>query len=213
MRKRIGTVLIVIAGLFFCNAILGRYIVLPGYIETLETGQAGVSHAVQNVEGWKVARYLLWAYSFKLGVLFLMTGAFLQTSMEPARFRLFAAAGLAYIVFAYIPLPAAESIVFGGAGVIMTVLIILIVLSWARKRDQAPAALAGAADYRMAGYFFFAMATYTLCSLMGVKTFALQPEKMIRYGLQAEAASFALHLLIELVLGWVFTYLAARKSS
>ena len=64
----------------------------------------------------------------------------------------------------------------------------------------------------MAGYFFFGMATYTLCPLLGVKAFALSPEKMIQYGLQGEAASFAFHLLIELVLGWIFIALSFRKE-
>ena len=72
--------------------------------------------------------------------------------------------------------------------------------------------LKNASDFRMAGYFFFAMATYTLCPLMGIKTFALQPEKMINYGLQAEAASFTFHLLIELVLGWLFTFIGYKKE-
>jgi hypothetical protein len=213
MKKQIGTILIIIACLFFCNAIFGRYIVLPGYIENLESGRAGTSLAGQSIEGWKIARYLLWAYSFKLGVFFLMAGAFLQTSVKPARFWLFIMAGFIYIAFAYIPLPAPESIVFGIAGAIMTVLIVLIVLSWARERDHLSTTLRNASDYRMAGYFFFAMATYTLCGLLGVKGFALQPEKMIEYGLQAEAASFAFHLLIELVLGWTFTFLASRNNN
>ena len=69
-----------------------------------------------------------------------------------------------------------------------------------------------ASDYRMAGYFFFGMATYTLCPLLGVKTFALSPEKMIEYGLQGEAASFAFHLLIELLLGWIFIALSFRQE-
>ena len=56
------------------------------------------------------------------------------------------------------------------------------------------------------------LATYTLCPLMGIKTFALQPEKMINYGLQAEAASFTFHLLIELVLGWLFTFIGYKKE-
>jgi hypothetical protein len=120
--------------------------------------------------------------------------------------------GFIYIGFAYIPLPAPKSIVFGVAGAIMTVLMALIVLRWARERDQLPEALRNTSDFRMAGLFFFAMATYTLCSLMGVKTFALQPEKMIAYGLQAEAASFAFHLLIELVLGWLFTFIGYLKG-
>ena len=163
-------------------------------------------------EGWKVARYLLWAYSFKLGIFFLMAGTFLRTAITSARFWLFAAGGFIYIGFAYIPLPAPESIVFGIAGGIMTVLMVLIVLRWAKERDQLPEALRNASDFRMAGLFFFAMATYTLCPLMGVKTFALQPEKMITYGLQAEAASFTFHVLIELVLGWMFTFIGYQKG-
>ena len=65
----------------------------------------------------------------------------------------------------------------------------------------------------MAGYFFFAMATYTLCPFMGVKTFALAPEKMIQYGLQHEAGSFAFHILTELVLGWLFVALSVRSQN
>jgi 4-amino-4-deoxy-L-arabinose transferase-like glycosyltransferase len=64
----------------------------------------------------------------------------------------------------------------------------------------------------MAGYFFFGMATYTLCPLLGVKAFALSPDKMIQYGLEAEAASLAFHILTELVLGWIFTALSLRKE-
>jgi len=212
MKKRIGTILIVIGVLFFLNAIFGRYVVLPGYMESLEAGKADVASAVQMVEGWKVARYLLWAYSFKLGIFFLMAGAFLRTTITSARFCFFASVGFIYIGFAYIPLPAPKSIVFGVAGAIMTVLMVLIVSHWARERDRLPEALRNASDFHMAGLFFFAMATYTLCSLMGVKTFALQPEKMIAYGLQAEAASFAFHLLIELVLGWLFTFIGYLKG-
>lgn len=66
-------------------------------------------------------------------------------------------------------------------------------------------------DLRMAGFFFFAMATYTLCPLLGVKAFALSPEKMIRFGLQTEATSFAFHLLIELALGWILVGLSYNQ--
>ncbi len=212
MKKRIGTILILVAVLFFLNAIFGRYIVLPGFLQMLESGRGDLASAAQNVEGWKIARYLLWSYSFKLGLLLLTVGAFLRTPMRPARFWLFAVAGLIYVGFAYMPLPIPISTVFGVAGGVMTLLMILIVLAWARERGQMPETLANASDFRMAGYFFFAMATYTICSLMGVRTFALQPEKMIRYGLQADAASFAFHLLIELVLGWLFTFIGSRKE-
>ena len=212
MKERIGTILIVVGVLFFVNAIFGRYLVLPGYMESLEAGRTSLAGASQNVEGWKIARYLLWAYSFKLGIFSLVVGDFLRTAMTSVRFWLFTVGGLIYIGFAYMPLPAPDSIVFGIAGGIMTVLMILIVLRWAKERDKLPDVLRSASDFRMAGYFFFAMATYTLCPLMGVKTFALQPEKMIAYGLHAQAASFAFHLSIELVLGWLFTFIGYQKE-
>jgi hypothetical protein len=89
---------------------------------------------------------------------------------------------------------------------------IFIFLRWANGRAQLPEFQKTASDYRMVAYFFFGMATYTLCPLMGVKAFALYPEKMIGYGVQTEAGSFVFHLLIELVLGWVFLALSYRKG-
>ena len=94
----------------------------------------------------------------------------------------------------------------------MTILMIFIFFRWAYERSRLPRSQQTASDYRMIGYFFFGMATYTLCPFMGVKTFALSPERMIEYGLQAEAASFAFHILIELILGWTFTSLGFRKE-
>ena len=94
----------------------------------------------------------------------------------------------------------------------MTLLMIFVFLRWATKREQLQKQQGTASDYRMVGYFFFAMATYTLCPLLGVKAFALYPEKMIQYGLQAEAGSLAFHILTELVLGWIFTALSFRQE-
>jgi hypothetical protein len=92
----------------------------------------------------------------------------------------------------------------------MTLIMVFVIWRWACQRAKLSPVHRKSGDLRMAGFFFFAMATYTLCPLLGVKTFALSPEKMIKYGLQAEAASFAFHLLIELVLGWLFVGLSFR---
>jgi hypothetical protein len=123
---------------------------------------------------------------------------------------LIAIVGFVYIAFAYIPMPVPASIVFGLAGGMMTLMMVFVIWRWARERDKLDPTHRKPGDLRMAGFFFFAMATYTLCPLLGVKAFALSPERMIRYGLQAEAASFAFHLLIELVLGWLFVALSFR---
>lgn len=212
MNKKLSTILIGIGLLFLLNAIFGRYVVLPGYLAGLEAGGGTLEGATQVASTWKVIRYLLWAYSFKMGICFIILGAMFRTEMSSARRWMIGVGGFGYIAFAYIPLPGPASIVFGIAGGLMTLLMIFVVLRWAGERSRLQETEKAASDYRMAGYFFFGMATYTLCPLLGVKAFALSPEKMIQYGLQAEAASFAFHLLIELVLGWTFIALSYRKE-
>jgi hypothetical protein len=212
MNKKVSTIFISLGFLFLLNAIFGRYVVLPGYLDSLEQGQATVESVSQTVSAWKVIRYVLWAYSFKFGIYFIILGAIFRISMSSPRKWIIAIGGFVYIGFAYMPLPNPTSIVFGIAGGIMTLLMIFVFWRWANERDQLQGNQKTASDYRMAGYFFFGMATYTLCPFMGVKAFALSPEKMIQYGLQGEAASFAFHILIELVLGWLFTSLSFRKE-
>jgi hypothetical protein len=209
--KKVSIILIGLGALFLLNAIFGRYMVLPGYLAGLEAGGGTLDGASQVASPWKIARYLLWAYSFKLGIYFILLGALARTDMSSGRKWLIGIGGFVYIGFAYMPLPEPTSIVFGVTGGIMTLLMIYIFLRWANERNQLDEHQKTASDYRIAGYFFFGMATYTLCPLLGVKAFALSPEKMIQYGSQAEAASFAFHLLIELVLGWFFIALSFRK--
>ena len=212
MNKKRSTIFIILGALFLLNAIFGRYIVLPGYLAGLEAGGGTLEGASQVASTWKVIRYLLWAYSFKLGIYFIILGAIFRTEMSTTRKWWIAIGGFVYIGFAYIPLPSPASLVFGIAGGLMTLFMIFIFLRWAQERNQLEEHQKTASDYRMAGYFFFGMATYTLCPLMGVKAFALSPEKMIQYGLQGEAASFAFHVLIELVLGWAFIVLSFKKK-
>ena len=212
MNKKTSNILIILGVLFLLNAIFGRYLVLSGYLAGLEAGSNTLEGASQVATPWKVIRYLLWAYSFKFGIYCIILGALLRTEISSRHRWIFGIGGFVYIAFAYIPLPNQASIVFGIAGGIMASLMIFIFIRWADERSRLEESQKTAGDYRMAGYFFFGMATYTLCPLMGVKAFALSPEKMIQYGLQAEAASFAFHLLIELVLGWAFTALSFRRG-
>jgi hypothetical protein len=212
MSKKLSVISIGLGVLFLLNAIFGRYLVLPGYLASLEQGQATLESVSQAVSAWKIARYLLWAYSFKLGIYLVIVGATLRTGMSSRRKLYIAIGGFVYIAFAYIPLPSPTSIVFGIAGGLMTLFMLYAFLRWANERDRLEGPQRTAGDYRTAGYFFFAMATYSLCPFMGVRIFALAPEKMIQYGLQQEAASFAFHILIELVLGWLFTALSFRAS-
>ena len=203
MKKKLRIIFIGLGIAFVLYAIFGRYWVLSGYLESLENGAAGATAMPSNVEGWKIARYLLWAYAFKLGIYFVALGAVIRTKVTKTVLAAYAVGGLLYIGFAYIPI-SAPKLLFGLGGAIMTAAIILLIIRLTGMRGDAAAATNKGLDLRIFGYFFFAMASYNLCPLLGVKAFALSPEKMIQYGLQADAESFAVHILIELVLGWCF---------
>jgi hypothetical protein len=193
------------------NALFGRYLVLPGYLTTLEQGRNAIVDVKQAVPLWKIIRYLLWAYSFKLGIFFALIGAALLASMDSKRLLIFIVGGLIYLALAYAPLPA-YSRLFGIGGGFITLFLLFIIYGWFRERKHLEGPWRKASDFRLVGYFFFAMASYNLCPLMGVKAFALYPEKMLHYGTETEAATFSTHILIELVLGWFFILLSYRKK-
>jgi hypothetical protein len=203
MHKRIGIVLFSIALLFIANAIFGRYLVLPGYLQSLEAGLSGTA-VPQDVPLDKVLRYLLWTYSFKLGVFFAVLGALAFHRHPRASKIIFASVSLAYIAIAYMDLPFRQPLFFGiGGGVITASVLVLLFCSNGRSEKVGKGGL-----LQTFGFFFLAMAAYNLCPFVGVKCFALEPDKMIRYGLQESAASFANHILLELAAG--FCCLAAH---
>ncbi len=199
--------------LFLLNAVIGRYVVLPGHLSSLEAGRGGLEAAGREIPLWKIIRYLVWAYSFKLGVFFIGIGVLLRASVPTSRFWVMVGGGILYLLVAYVPVPGPYSPFFGIGGGLITVLLVLIFVGWARERVHLEGVERNSADCRLVGYFFFAMATYNLCPLMGVKTFGLYPDKMIRFGLEAEAASFASRIMIELALGWFFIFLSLRKGA
>jgi len=210
LKKRIWAICVGIGVVFLLNAILGCYLVLPGYLSSLESGRGTVEAAGQTVPLWKIIRYVLWAYSFKLGMFLVGVGVLLRAPVSSRSFWAMLVGGILYLGLAYVPVPGPYSVLFGLGGTVITLLSVLVFLYWAREYGSLPERAKSAARYRLIGYFFFAMATYNLCPLMGVKAFGLYPEKMIRFGLQAEAASFASRIMIELVLGWFFVFLSHR---
>jgi hypothetical protein len=202
MKGRAGVIFCVIGGLFLVNAVFGRYIVLPGYLERLEAG-GGIPEGVPLI---KIIRYVVWAFSFKLGVFFFIIGALLCRSKPRKEILVFSGAGLVYIALAYAPLPFQSSLFFGVGGAIVTAVSLILLWTIAGGRHCGGK---GGGLLECLGIFFIVNGIYNLCPLMGVRCFALYPEKMMRYNLQEDAFSFANHIMIEFALGLSFL-LAAR---
>jgi hypothetical protein len=212
-KKTTGKIMFGIGILFILNAIFGRYLVLPGYLSYLERGK--ISTVPREMDARLVigmVKTVVWMFSFKLGALFALIGASLYAHVQSRRIWLFTLGFFLYLVFMVIPIPGPYSIAFGIGGGFIALLFFMIIHYWARYRTERGGEDTTVSDLRMVGYVFFAFATYNLCGFCGVGSFAIYPEKMIRFGLQSQAASQASHILIELVLGWFFIFLSQHKA-
>ena len=199
MNKKIGIMLCTLGILFLLNAIFGRYLVLPGYFESLDAGSAG--SLPENVPVIKIIRYLVWAFSFKFGIYFFILGTLFYSNQNRKDRWVFIFIGLVYISVAYMDIPINDTLFFGIGGVTLTLCFIYLFTSINLTPHKNLGN--GRLLYLNLGFYFLAMAAYNLCPLCGVYSFALQPEKMIQYGFQAKAVSMADHIMTELVAGFI----------
>ena len=205
MKNKLGIFFCIIGVLCIVNTIFGRYIVLPGYFETLDAG-GGIP---ENVPVIKIIRYLVWAFSFKLGIYFFVIGVLLKHNKTRREILIFSGVGFVYIAFAYMPIPLKSSLFFGIGGSVVTIaaLILFWIMAGTKQKGNKRHTI-----FEYVGLFFIVMGIYNLCPLMGVRCFALYPEKMIQYHLQDDAFSFANHIMIEFALGFIALLYAKIKQ-
>lgn len=164
-----------------------------------------------NVFGY-IITYIIWIYSFKLGALLVLVGAALNAGMESRGIWLFIIGGILYLILCYVPI-GYYPLFFGIQGTITLLLFLFIIWYWMKKRPKLERSAKTASDLRMIGYYFFIVATWNLCGIFGIATYALKPEIMIKHSLQSKAIMLASHVMIELLLGWFFIFLSMRRDN
>ena len=217
-RKR-GNAFIVVGGLFVAYYLVARWFLFRDHTAALvlrdslsQVKQSGfVGFLSVHVSIYLIA-YLIFAYAFKLGVVLILIGGALKTKMESLGVWLLAIGGVVYLALSYIPI-GYSPLFFGVQGIAILMLFLLIVRLWMRKRPELDELARIAGDYRIVGYFFFIVATWNLCGIFGLAAFALKPEMMIEHGLQSNAITMTSHVMIELLLGWLFLFLAMYKEN
>ncbi len=159
-----------------------------------------------------VVVWLLWAYSFRVGMLLVIIAGGLYSEMGKGGLLLLGAGGVAYLVTCYVPFVEYSARYYGILGTGILVLFLFLVWDWAHRRSRLGSAAKIAGDLRMAGYFFLVMATWSLCGIFGIVTYALQPEIMLARGLRPAAVMLTSHVMVDLTLGWFLLVLASRKE-
>lgn len=211
-RHKIGNV---IGAIGIC-LLLFYLVVRLTFIDVLneELTQAGI-HSIKdiivNLSVYLVI-YLLWVYSFKLGMLMVVISAALKAGMGKPELWILVFGGAIYLITCYLPFIGYSPPFYGILGTTILVLFVLIAWHWMKRRPSLTRSAQIGSDLRMIGYYFLVVATWDLCGIFGIVTYALKPEIMIERGLQSTAIMLTSHVMIELSLGWVFIFLSVRKE-
>jgi hypothetical protein len=186
------------------------------YIEQLDAAVAdarihSMRDLITHLSG-PVLIWATWAYSFRVGMLLAVLGGAIHAGMGKRRLWLLAAGGVAYLASCYLPFVDYDPRYYGILGTAILVLFLLLVWDWMRRRPSLSDAARTASDLRMIGHYFLVTATWSLCGIFGIVTYALQPQIMLARGLQPAAVMLTSHVMAELTLGWFFLFLAAHKD-
>ncbi len=92
---------------------------------------------------------------------------------------------------------------FGIGGTLILLFFIGIIWLWAKERMALKDASATAADLKLVGYMFMLIAAWFICGI------ASQP---FLKALEGKAPTSPIHVMIFLVLGWLFLFLSHYKS-
>lgn len=200
--------------LFLAYAFLGNYVALPGYLRFLgRGGRSGAGNTLDAAVVIGAVKMVAWMFSFQLGVLCLAFAALRARDTSAVRSRrLLTAAAVAWLAFWAVPrVPGPYPAYFAVLGLGILALVALTLWSWADSRLRLPALARPAHDLRLFGYLFFAIATWDVCGI-GSTGRMLHPEEVVRLQTGGLLVAQATKLIIELVLAWLFTFLAGRAE-
>jgi hypothetical protein len=194
-------------------AVLGNWLVLPGYRRFLEHGSPNEgSSGVDFALVWGATRTIVWMLSFHIGA-FLLAWTALAAQGDAIRTfrRWFMTGGLLWIALWCIPtLPGPYTAFFATIGIMI---LVAIIVAFAKAtlnatRDGAHFAAFRGGHWQIASYFFFALATWDMCGLGSVGGI-LNPDGAMRSASQGLMVAQTTKLIIELAIAWGLLAIAA----
>ena len=210
-RHRIGLAVGVLGMCFLIFYLTVRVLFMEQLDAAVATANVhSLGELMANLSG-PILVWAIWAYSFRVGMLLAVIGGALYAGMGTRGLWLLTAGGGAYLASCYLRFIDYSPRYYGILGTTILVLFLLLVWDWTRRRPTLSEAARIASDLQMVGYYFLVTATWSLCGIFGIVTYALQPQIMLARGLQPAAVMLTSHVMAELTLGWFLLFLASRR--
>jgi hypothetical protein len=148
--------------------------------------------------------YLIWAFGVPLGALVAGIGALLYAGAKGSTvLKCGVGIFLGIIIGMVSGFLGHIRPLFGIGGALILLFFIGILKLWAKERLALKGASTTAIDLKLVGYVFMLIAAWFICGI------ASQP---FLNAFEGEAPSTPIHVMIFLVLGWLFLFLGHRKS-
>ena len=157
--------------------------------------------------------FVMWSYSFRVGMFLTIIGGALHAGMGKRELWVLVAGGGVYLASCYATFVGYSPRYYGILGTAILVMFVCLVWDWMRKRLTLSGSARIASDLRIVGHYFLVVATWSLCGIFGIVTYALQPQIMLARGLQPTALMLTSHVMAEFAVGWCFVLLASRKEA
>jgi hypothetical protein len=148
--------------------------------------------------------YWLWAFGVPLAAIVAAVGALLYVGAKGSKALIF---GMGIFLAVFVGMMAGLlgyiRFLFGIGGILILLCFTGILWLWAKERMAIKDGPTTAADLKLVGYVFMLIAAWFICGM------ASQP---FLKALDEVSPSSPIHVMIFLVLGWIFLYLSHYKS-
>lgn len=164
-----------------------------------------------------LGRVALFSFGLPLGLVLLFVSSLMISRERAARIRLFGGIGL--ILTALVVLVPkifsreTSNAYFGIGGFLILGAIIASYWFWARYRISLEPELKAAADFKALGYLCFGLAAWHICGFSAAPGFALFPDTLLELGVRPFAIGQSKAIMGYFVLGWILTAVGFYKST
>jgi hypothetical protein len=197
--KKFGFIIFIIGILYmFIDGWLISWWLVPDY---RSAGQAFISgNSVYSSNSF----FTFWALSVPLGSIITVAGLAVYAHLEKWRFLIFFISSIIFLSWlAFWSQSIVYPALYGIGGGLILISFSFSIWTLIKMRMSCPEKLKTVLDFRIIGYVLLVITAWGMCGLLGIPSFGLRPEELIKYDTEGMLITMGAKVLICFTLGWI----------